>query len=507
MYDGTDGIEIRRNGRLAGAVALTASVPAVAYLVRAAEGGTWVDWVLCAALLAMVAGYARAAYDARTPLLVADVHGVRMRLGRSWQGLTWEDLDAVEHLPRRGWWRDGRLVLHVKEGHEPQLDSRGTRHARLAERWYGAPFAVPLALTTRATVDPELGETLLDGLATLSGGRTAVVEAVPAGAEDQAASDEAEAAETPRKPDESTITPEPVVATATPVAAREVKPAVRVEAELAPVTVARTEETTVRDAGAPAWSSATVVLGDFADRPTVDPVLGPKLFEARDRLGLTIDQLAERTRIRPHVIEAMEVDDFTPCGGDFYARGHLRTLARILGLDAAPLLATYDEKYADSPVDPRKVFEAELAHGHRAALRGASSGGPRWSVLVAAVMTLVLAWSVARLVLDNSTPVATPVPGFANSSGSWQADQKLAPPVPVAVTAEGGGAHVVIRDAGNRVVFKGALAFGATQQFKVSPPVRVQSSDGSLRVEVDGRDCGPLGQTGRSAQDALTTEC
>ena len=54
--------------------------------------------------------------------------------------------------------------------------------------------------------------------------------------------------------------------------------------------------------------------------------------------GSRVDQLAERTRIRPHVIESIEVDDFAPCGGDFYARGHLRTLARVLGVDAAPLL-------------------------------------------------------------------------------------------------------------------------------------------------------------------------
>ena len=54
---------------------------------------------------------------------------------------------------------------------------------------------------------------------------------------------------------------------------------------------------------------------------------------ARTRVGLTVDELAERTRIRPHVIESIEVDDFAPCGGDFYARGHLRTLARVLGRD------------------------------------------------------------------------------------------------------------------------------------------------------------------------------
>ncbi len=94
-------------------------------------------------------------------------------------------------------------------------------------------------------------------------------------------------------------------------------------------------------------------------------MVGPQLAAARERLRLSVDQLADRTRIRPHVIEAIEIDDFAPCGGDFYARGHLRTLARVLGVDVAPLLATYDDKYADAPIDPRRVFEAELATGRR----------------------------------------------------------------------------------------------------------------------------------------------
>ena len=139
--------------------------------------------------------------------------------------------------------------------------------------------------------------------------------------------------------------------------------------------------------------------------PAADPVIGPELAAARTRLGLSVDQLAERTRIRPHVIESIEVDDFAPCGGDFYARGHLRTLARVLGVDVAPLLASYDERYADAPINPRRVFEAELATGADGSIRG-TRGGPNWSVLVAAVMALVLVWSIARLVMDAPPELA-----------------------------------------------------------------------------------------------------
>lgn len=241
------------------------------------------------------------------------------------------------------------------------------------------------------------------------------------------------------------------------------------------------------------------IVFEEAEEPAPDPVIGPELAAARTRLGLSVDQLADRTRIRPHVIEAVEVDDFAPCGGDFYARGHLRTLARVLGIDAGPLVASYDERYADAPVSPRRVFEAELGQG--GALRG-TRGGPNWSVLVAAVMALVLAWSVARLVTDTPVQLRDPVPSLTTTSGSTGGAK-----VPVVLTAAGGGAEVWVRDGDNELVYKGTLAFGEVKVLdKVSQPVRVQSSDGSLEVQVGGTDHGALGATGRAAQDTFVSE-
>lgn len=241
-----------------------------------------------------------------------------------------------------------------------------------------------------------------------------------------------------------------------------------------------------------------IVLED-EEVPAPDPVIGPELAAARTRLGLGVDQLADRTRIRPHVIEAIEVDDFAPCGGDFYARGHLRTLARVLGTDVAPLLAAYDERYADAPVSPRRVFEAELGQG--GAIRG-TRGGPNWSVLVAAVMALVLAWSVARLLTDSPVELRDPVPSLATTSGSTPGAR-----VPVVLTASGGGAEVVVRDGANEMVYKGSLSFGEVKVLpKVSQPVRIQSSDGSLQVSIDGEELGALGSTGKAAQDVFVAE-
>jgi cytoskeletal protein RodZ len=66
------------------------------------------------------------------------------------------------------------------------------------------------------------------------------------------------------------------------------------------------------------------------------------LAEARQRAGLTVAQVSERTRIRETVIRGIERDDYARCGGDFYARGHIRGIAKAVGADPGPLVEEYD---------------------------------------------------------------------------------------------------------------------------------------------------------------------
>nr|WP_241728442.1 RodZ domain-containing protein [Nocardioides zeae] len=232
--------------------------------------------------------------------------------------------------------------------------------------------------------------------------------------------------------------------------------------------------------------------------PVPDPVVGPVLTEARRRLGLSVDQVAERTRIRPHVIEAIEVDDFGPCGGDFYARGHLRTLGRVLGVEPQPLVEQYDERYAAAPIDARRVFEAELATVPGGSLR-ATRGGPNWSVLVAAVMSVVLLWAVAQFLFERpagSEGTAGEQAGL--SSGS------VATPLDVELVAGEQAADVTVRDAAGAVVWQGRLEPGATQAVRATPPVRISSSDGAVAASIDGRDPSPLGEAGEPVQRSLS---
>jgi cytoskeletal protein RodZ len=73
--------------------------------------------------------------------------------------------------------------------------------------------------------------------------------------------------------------------------------------------------------------------------------IGDTLAEARRQSGLTITQVSQQTRIRETIIRAIEQGDFSSCGGDFYARGHIRSIAEVVGVDPVPLIREYDEEH------------------------------------------------------------------------------------------------------------------------------------------------------------------
>lgn len=70
-------------------------------------------------------------------------------------------------------------------------------------------------------------------------------------------------------------------------------------------------------------------------------MVGERITNARRSHGLSIDDLAATTRLRPLTIQAIEDNDFSLCGGDSYAIGHLRMIAEAVGLDSNDLVAEY----------------------------------------------------------------------------------------------------------------------------------------------------------------------
>ncbi len=87
--------------------------------------------------------------------------------------------------------------------------------------------------------------------------------------------------------------------------------------------------------------------------------LGEYLRQVRKQKGLGIDQIAEKTRINPVYIRALEDEHFDQFPGETFAKGFVRSYARSLGLDEKEILKRFKEAsahfYSKSTEDEREV--------------------------------------------------------------------------------------------------------------------------------------------------------
>ena len=99
-----------------------------------------------------------------------------------------------------------------------------------------------------------------------------------------------------------------------------------------------------------------------------DPV-GKKLAQARHQRGLTIDEAAHATKLRPDKILALENDDFASFASNAYAKGFLKNYARYLGVDVADFLSTIDSTLPISVADYQYLSNAPEPAAYSAPVR------------------------------------------------------------------------------------------------------------------------------------------
>lgn len=516
-------VVIRRSVLLSGLVGGLSMLLGIAYLVRASSG---FESVLGVVLIALAALHLPALASARVPVVVADHYGIRFRVGLIWRGLPWSDVRQVVVEYADSPLGEGRMVV-VPRDLDMVLDCPGQLarlHLRWNKSWYGAPLSVPLGMTTAIDV-PDLAAELK----VLAGGRAEVVnlrgrdlarlDDVPArhrGSETQAVAPQEHLEDV-----DDEFGPEPVEAVEEPVdeaveepaapvlpppvsALRDLHQPTRVEVRLDPPALPeqRLPEQRRAEPVDGTWDyrdPAEVVVEDAWTAPA--PVIGTKILHAREMLDMSIDELSQRTRIRPHVLEAIEADDFGPCGGDFYARGHLTAISRTLGLTLDPLLKVYDERHAQAPINARRVFEAELSSGLSGGMR-ATLGGPRWSLLIGSVLSLTMIWGLARL-LQGDPAELTAAPDSSSQSAGLASNRKpitsaLMKTTAMTVSATYAATRVVVRDRTDRVLWSGELALGSTRKVVGLAPFKVTADNaGAVVVAVKGKVLGTIGTAGQ----------
>jgi len=121
--------------------------------------------------------------------------------------------------------------------------------------------------------------------------------------------------------------------------------------------------------------------------------IGATLAAARRHAGLTVADVSRRTRVREIIIEGIEHDDYAACGGDFYARGHIRAIAEAVGTDPAPLIEEFDERFRSSPeITAAEVFKPSMP------LRKRERRRVRWTGILAVLVLAVLGFAIYKFV-------------------------------------------------------------------------------------------------------------
>jgi cytoskeletal protein RodZ len=231
--------------------------------------------------------------------------------------------------------------------------------------------------------------------------------------------------------------------------------------------------------------------------------LGEFLQKAREDAGLSVDELAHIVNLRPGLIRAMESNDFLPCGGDTYARGHIRNISQITGINPQELLAMYD---AEHSVDSRSIH-AQLVDNNAAAIRS-ENRKLSWKVLVGASLSIVVLIGVAQfaigaidsepattsMVTEEAAPSQTPTPSPTASAAPTATSSTLTTELTLSITATRGNSNIDVV-IGGVSVYKGPLFQGESKSFVGENSISVYlGNPGDLDLTLNGEKLAPLGE-------------
>ncbi|MEU9013754.1 helix-turn-helix domain-containing protein [Streptomyces sp. NPDC048479] len=252
------------------------------------------------------------------------------------------------------------------------------------------------------------------------------------------------------------------------------------------------------------------------ERPSTDderPSIGRALQQARIDAGLTVDEVTTSTRVRIPIVHGIEEDDFSRCGGDVYARGHIRSLARAVGLDPDPLVAQYDAEHGGrpAPTPAAPLFEAERIRPERRR--------PNWTAAMVAAIVAVIGFVAFTLFngADNGSkgnhvaegPAPEQKPSPPRPSTSKPADPKPDPSdsaiaavpkdkVTVKLSVLDDKSWISAKSHNGKLLFDGTLLKGESKTFQDDERVDlILGNAGAIELFVNGKKVEDQFETGQ----------
>lgn len=266
--------------------------------------------------------------------------------------------------------------------------------------------------------------------------------------------------------------------------------------------------------------------------------VGSTVSSAREAVGMTIAQVAAATRIRATLIADIESDDFRHCGGDVYARGHLKSIATAMGIDPAALTGAFDRQRGLAPPpfvsvrpveQPTRLMEEGPEYGlsSLAGVLGVSvrrgRSGPNWTAAMGLALAVIIGVGVVSYLSQRSSVPAAAAPSSSAStpaepapltSPATEPDATDSPQpatsgpgdivaaadgVTVRLTVTGRASWVrVTAGATGTTLFEGTLRLGEEKSFTDRTNVAlVLGNAGAVTLNVNGRDLGAPGTSGQ----------
>jgi cytoskeleton protein RodZ len=142
---------------------------------------------------------------------------------------------------------------------------------------------------------------------------------------------------------------------------------------------------------------------------------GERLRREREMRGITLDEIAESTRISRRHLESLEKEDFDSLPGGIFNRGFVRSYARYLGIDEDQAVADYAAAAVEPHAETEGKFPLDVPKPDPE-LNPRRSTLPLILALVALVAVLAIFWARTRSrSAENQESASASVPGATRS--------------------------------------------------------------------------------------------
>ena len=225
------------------------------------------------------------------------------------------------------------------------------------------------------------------------------------------------------------------------------------------------------------------------------------LAQARETAGLTVEQISALTNIRVAVIKDLENNSVDICGGIAYARGHIRTIAKVLN-QKTPKSISFDadlivaEIEAAQSNDGRKIIE-RLAENN-VADKPKEKKRMKFKTLATISATVLSIGFVAQVAINNVSNIDVDTSQITTTRKSFQNEAASTPSgVNLIVTGINGKSWIGLTNANGEQVFNGQISSGQVATFTDPQLIKaVIGNAGAVKLNLNGSDLGVAGAEG-----------